>query len=157
MSAAKAPRWRDRAVGLGSTLPIYHTFALLKVALSGSVRDAERAAGGRLADADTAQGVLDLELGRLCVRRDDERTVAGDGIEHTKFIIRPAFGVRWPAAARARRVCVLHKAFPSVERSGCEPVCLLARADVAQTIVMPAMLRVPFALSLCAGVSSCSL
>ena len=69
--------------------------------------DASAAAGGgrqgvqlRMAlnppprDLSSTQAVVDRESGQLRSRREEERTAAGAGIEHNKFIVCPALGVR---------------------------------------------------------------
>ena len=45
-------------------------------------------------DLTSTQAVVDKESGQLRSRREDERTAAGSGIEHNKFIVCPALGVR---------------------------------------------------------------
>ena len=45
-------------------------------------------------DLATSQLILDKTSGNLRQRADEERTAAGAGIEHNKFIVCPALGVR---------------------------------------------------------------
>jgi len=45
-------------------------------------------------DLSSTQAVVDRESGQLRSRREEERTAAGAGIEHNKFIVCPALGVR---------------------------------------------------------------
>jgi hypothetical protein len=45
-------------------------------------------------DLSSTQAVVDKESGQLRTRREEERTTAGAGIEHNKFIVCPALGVR---------------------------------------------------------------
>ena len=51
-------------------------------------------------DLYSAQGILDAETGQLRARRDDERTAAGQGIEHNFFVLCPAIGVSCAANAQ---------------------------------------------------------
>ena len=44
-------------------------------------------------DLHSAQGIVDAETGQLRARRDDERTAAGQDIEHNLFVLCPAIGV----------------------------------------------------------------
>jgi len=46
------------------------------------------------ADLGSAQGVFDAESGGFRIRREDERTAAGAGVDHDKFILCAAIGVR---------------------------------------------------------------
>jgi hypothetical protein len=66
-------------------------------------------------DYMNVQAIVDAEGGQLRWRRDDERTAAGAGIEHTKFIICPALGVRYQSRAHDR--CPMPKPSPSITRA----------------------------------------
>ena len=57
-------------------------------------------------DLTSTQAVVDKESGQLRSRREDERTAAGSGIEHNKFIVCPALGVR---GATARTDCTMRR------------------------------------------------
>ena len=58
-------------------------------------------------DLSTSQLVIDATSGALRRRADEERTAAGAGIEHNKFIYCPALGVSGEGEdeVRALRAC----------------------------------------------------
>ena len=95
------------------------------------------------ADAATAQGVYDSSITKFRVRGDDERTVPGEGIEHTKYIICPAIGVRLHSNP------LLHKAVACTFHCPRQPgpciyhICMGSRPDLPPLTLAP----------LCAGVT----
>ena len=66
-------------------------------------RPVKMAANPPPADAATAQAVVDKNTGLLRVRGNDERTHAGTGIDHNKYIVCPALGVSSCARCALRR------------------------------------------------------
>jgi hypothetical protein len=89
-------------------------------------------------DLATAQLVVDEASGNLRPRADDERTAAGAGIEHTKFIYCPALGVRFatrPALHNAQ-TCTLRPERYLLMRNSARHFCAHHASSQAVCVVL---------------------